>query len=313
MPSNLFDPAAPMDVSRTVAVYETLRHRGPTGEPGGAERRKSLRDILARFDALLLDGYGVLNTGAKAVPGAASLIDDAGQAGLAVLVLTNGASNPSSLTAMNYRGLGLSIDDEQVVSSRDAMLGSMAGEPGPIGVVGGVAQLPEGDRYTALDPTQPDQWLRVASIAFVGSIGWNLQWQDCLSRAMAAEIPVHVANPDVAAPHEGEFSLEPGFWVAKALDEHPGAVVHWYGKPHGPVFDLALERLEAISGRRDWDRDRLAMVGDSLHTDILGANAAGIKSVLVTGHGLFRGGGAEEAMELTGIRPDFIAATVWDT
>ena len=31
------------------------------------------------------------------------------------------------------------------------------------------------------------------------------------------------------------------------------------------------------------------MVGDSLHTDILGGAAAGMTTVLITDHGLFRG------------------------
>jgi ribonucleotide monophosphatase NagD (HAD superfamily) len=52
------------------------------------------------------------------------------------------------------------------------------------------------------------------------------------------------------------------------------------------------------------------MVGDSLHTDILGGNAAGLKTVLVTDHGMFRDGGAEAAMKTSGITPDFIVNTV---
>ena len=308
MQAALFDPAAPMDAARAVAVYETLRGRMPAGGNGGAERHQSLRGILDRFDALLLDGYGVLNIGDDAVPGAAALVEEATDAGIAVVVLSNGASRPSS--AERYRGLGLSVGDGQVVSSRDAMLEGMADTPGPIGVGGGFAQPPGGDdRYMPLDPSRPEEWRGMAAIAFVGSTGWDAGWQDGLLGAMAAGVPVHVANPDVAAPHGGGFSLEPGFWSAAALGELPEAEVHWHGKPHGAVFELALGRLEAGAGG-GLARDRVAMVGDTLHTDILGANAAGLRSVLVTGHGLFRDGGADEAMESTGILPDFVTATV---
>ena len=301
----------PMDAARAVAVYETIRHRKPSGRNGRAERHSSLCDIVEQFDALLLDGYGVLNIGDGAVPGAAALVDRAVDTGIAVVVLSNGASRPSSFSAEKYRGFGLSVGDGQVVSSRDAMLEGMAETPGPIGVGGRFAELPEGDaRYIHLDPSRPEQWREMAAIAFVGATGWDSGWQDCLLGAMAAGVPVHVANPDVAAPHEGGFSLEPGFWTAAALDEHPEAEVHWHGKPHGAVFGLALERLAAEAGRGDLDKSRIAMVGDTLHTDILGGNAAGFRSVLVTGHGLFRDGGADEAMELAGILPDFVTATV---
>ena len=311
MPATLFDPALPMDATRTVDVYETLRDRGPACAPRGMDRHRSVLDILDRFDALLLDGFGVLNVGSGAVPGAGGLLDRAAETGVAVLVLTNGASKPAAFAGGRYRDLGFRIDDAQVVSSRDAALHGMAGTPGPIGVVGGLVQMPEDrDRFVLLDTASPERWRGMGGIAFLGSIGWTTDWQDCLDGAMAAGVPVHVANPDVAAPSEDGFTMEPGFWMASALRDHPGAEVRWYGKPHGPVFDLAMARLEALTGRDGWERGRVAMVGDTLHTDILGANAAGMRSVLVTGHGLFRGGGAEEAIERTGIQPDYIVATV---
>ena len=52
------------------------------------------------------------------------------------------------------------------------------------------------------------------------------------------------------------------------------------------------------------------MVGDSLHTDILGARAAGLQAVLLTGYGLFCNGGAHDMIEACGIAPDWIAATL---
>jgi ribonucleotide monophosphatase NagD (HAD superfamily) len=50
------------------------------------------------------------------------------------------------------------------------------------------------------------------------------------------------------------------------------------------------------------------MVGDSLHTDILGASAAGLQSVLLTDYGLFRDGGAPAMIRRCGIIPDWIVA-----
>ena len=51
------------------------------------------------------------------------------------------------------------------------------------------------------------------------------------------------------------------------------------------------------------------MVGDSLHTDILGAQTAGIASALISGHGFFDGHDIVEAIERAGIRPDYIVKT----
>jgi ribonucleotide monophosphatase NagD (HAD superfamily) len=48
------------------------------------------------------------------------------------------------------------------------------------------------------------------------------------------------------------------------------------------------------------------MVGDTLHTDILGANNIGIKSILMTKYGLFRNQNVAKMIKKTGIIPDFI-------
>jgi ribonucleotide monophosphatase NagD (HAD superfamily) len=51
------------------------------------------------------------------------------------------------------------------------------------------------------------------------------------------------------------------------------------------------------------------MVGDSLHTDVLGGRAAGMGSVLVAEHGLFAGRDVSAYIAASGIRPDAIVTT----
>ena len=48
------------------------------------------------------------------------------------------------------------------------------------------------------------------------------------------------------------------------------------------------------------------MVGDSLHTDILGAQVAGVASALITGHGVLRDRDWRAAVAASGIRPDLV-------
>ena len=51
--------------------------------------------------------------------------------------------------------------------------------------------------------------------------------------------------------------------------------MRWFGKPYAEHFEACLREL-GIS-----DKSRVAMVGDALETDVLGAMNAGISSVLV--------------------------------
>ena len=81
-----------------------------------------------------------------------------------------------------------------------------------------------------------------------------------------------------------------------------GAELHWFGKPFGDAFAEGIARTGLAP-------DRLAMVGDTLHTDVLGGAAAGCRTVLVTDHGLFAGRDARGYIRASGLVPDFIVPT----
>ena len=315
---------SPIDLQSTLAIYETQRQYLPNAGRGLGHHAPSLRSILAQFDVLFLDGYGVLNVGDAAIPAAAEMLAMAKSQGVEVFVLTNGASKDTAVTAEKYRALGLDIPRQRIISSRDAMIEALTINDDGItclGVADGFSDAPDvvGIEIITLDANKERLnkerlWEKADAIGIFGSTQWSLDWQVCLEAAIAAGKKIYVANPDVAAPHPNTFSREPGFWVARACRymtaEKIAAQIRWFGKPHAPVFALALERLQNVTGRDDWDRARIAMVGDTLHTDILGGSAAGLKTILITGHGLFRNGGMTEAITTSGIMPDFIVTKV---
>ena len=79
--------------------------------------------------------------------------------------------------------------------------------------------------------------------------------------------PVLVGNPDITAPHPDEFTAEPAYWMARAMQQIPfgqsglASRIRW--PLHWPIN-------VCVSAGRQLDKSRIAMVGDSLHTDILG-------------------------------------------
>ena len=317
-----YDLSTPMNLAKIVGVYEDLRALLPAFEEfcrPNSVYADTLSDLLDHFDAVLLDGFGVLNIGVHAILGADRMLASARQKNVTPIVLTNSASKTSQTAGMKYKHLGLDIQPDDVISSRAALLDHLTRRGQALsrfGVIDSFTDLPIGlkPEMLALSPDQPDDWLACDSIGFFGTVNWSGEWQTALMKAMAAEISIMVANPDVAAPHQPEFSREPAFWVAKAIHDLgiplADAKVDWFGKPHSSVFDLALARLEHHLGHTGLDRKRIAMVGDTLHTDILGGHAAGLSTVLVTGHGLFRDGGAEDTIASVGITPDYIVKTV---
>ena len=89
------------------------------------------------------------------------------------------------------------------------------------------------------------------------------------------------------------------------MDEVGDIEIGFYGKPFANAFDAVLARLGADAP----PRERIAMVGDTLHTDILGGAAAGWGTILITDHGIFRGLDVDPFIEQSGLVPDVIART----
>ena len=70
------------------------------------------------------------------------------------------------------------------------------------------------------------------------------------------------------------------------------------------IFEEAKRRFGAVSP------ERVLMIGDTLHTDILGGAAAGYKTALITDHGMFKGEDVAGYIEKSGIAPDYIIPSI---
>ena len=108
-----------------------------------------------------------------------------------------------------------------------------------------------------------------------------------------------MGNPDIVAPRESGFTIEPGHFAHRCADL-TGIDPSFFGKPFANIYDIAFARLGAV------DKGRVVMVGDSLHTDVLGARVAGVGAALVTGWGFWGGADPGPAIRLSGLAPDFL-------
>jgi HAD superfamily hydrolase (TIGR01450 family) len=294
-----------MSTETAFEAYESVRHRLPVVRPSAAgfQRVATLADIADGFDVFLLDAFGVLNIGEAAIPGTPERIANLKAAGKRVLVVSNAAGFPHAALMEKYSRLGYDFAPEDVITSRVTLLAGLNGRKNlHWGLMAtrstGLRDL-EDLTLTYLEEG-PATYDAVEGFLLVGSAAWTEERQALLENALKKHPrPVLVGNPDIVAPRETGFSVEPGHF-AHRLADRTGISPEFYGKPFPDIFDIAFKRLGNV------DRSRVLMVGDSLHTDILGARTVGIASALVAEYGFFAGQDAEKAVLATGIVPDFI-------
>jgi len=287
------------------AAYQSVRPALPQTRFGNlAAHEDDLGALEDRFDVFLLDAFGVLNIGETAIAGAQERVAALQAAGKRVMVVTNAAGYPKRLLMQRYARLGFTFAPEDVVSSRDTLLAALTKkQPRHWGVMAstrfGAEELEELNlSFLEKDPRVYDE---VEGFLFFGSSDWGEEKQDLLEASLRrAPRPLLVGNPDLVAPRETGLSREPGHY-AHRLAEIPGVTPVFFGKPFANVYELAFARLP-----QDIRRSRVLMVGDTLHTDILGGRVAGVKTALVTQYGSLRGVEVAKAISQSGIVPDFI-------
>ncbi len=271
------------DVFSIFNRYEAVRHRLP--DAGFAEATTeigSLLDIAGQVDAFVFDAFGVLNVGETAIPGAAERLDELRSAGHQIRILSNAASYNHEGATDKFRKLGMRISGDEIVTSRDAALAGLDARlwgciAAPSDTLG---DIPASTCRLGNNPAEYD---RVDGFLFLSTEAWRPEHQEVLRLSLLTRPrPLVIANADLVAPRDFGFSLEPGYYGHLLADECHGDI-RFFGKPFPEVYKMIEASLPGVP------EHRIAMCGDTLHTDILGAAARGWRTVLVTGDGLFAG------------------------
>ena len=288
------------------ARYEAVRPRLPEARFASVSvHLPTLSEVADAYDGFLLDAFGVLNVGETAITGAVDRMAELRRRGKRLCVLTNAASYTRRGVLAKYHRLGFDFTADEVVSSRDVAVARLSViAPGAHWACIAAAEDTFEDIPARLTDAlaHPEAFDSADAILFLSSVRWTDALQDRLLSALARNPrPVVVANPDLVAPREADLSQEPGLFTHHILDRL-GVPVHWFGKPFSDAFDDALAWIDLAA-------DRVAMVGDTLHTDVLGGAAAGCGTVLITDHGLFRGHDVRPFIARSGITPDVIIRT----
>lgn len=293
-----------MDMQEAFGVYESVRQRLPdVSRDAKCQRLPNLDAIAEDIDTFLLDAFGVLNIGESAIEGVPERVAGLQKAGKRVLIVSNAAGFPHANLMEKYARLGYQFEPQDVITSRKALLHGIKSEPSRRWGLMATESLGRAD-IEELDVVylaeQAQDYDDVDAFLMLGSAAWTPERQALLEASLSKKPrPVYVGNPDIVAPREDGFSTEPGHY-AHQLAQAVGVEPVFFGKPFGNIFDLAFAQLGSF------DPKRTVMVGDSLHTDILGGQAAGLRTALIAGYGFFAGHDVDGPIQTSGIQPDYI-------
>src|SRR5258705_2787730 len=273
---------------------------------------ENFRSLAENYKIIFFDAYGVIKNYKGLIPGIEKTFEWLKDQDKAYYVITNDASRSPDLLAEAYHKSGLhAITADRIISS-----GMLAKEFLDLKVKKGlVAYLATEDsahyiEHPALD-TLPLQHMNqdnindITALVLLDDEGFD--WMEGLNKAVnllrQRPIPAIIANPDGAYPMSTrDVGIAIG-GLAYMIEKITGKKFKPFGKPDSQMFMFAWEYI--IQQYPGITKKDILMVGDTLHTDILGGNKFGLDTALVlTGNLLPED--YESRIFSTGIIPTFI-------
>ena len=244
---------------------------------------RGLSDIASRYDGFVLDIWGVVHDGGAAFPDVIECLEHLSALRRPVVFLSNAPRRARRVEEqLEAKGVPPHLH-RGIMSSGEATRIALETRRNP-------ALTELGSRYFLLGSDMDDDLLdgldyrRTASVKdadFLLAIGIDdarpsiSDHEDALAAAVRRGLPMLCANPDLVVVRLGVREPCAGALAARYLEL--GGTVQYFGKPYPGVYAPTLEKLGLENAAR------VLAIGDGIETDIRGARAVGLGTLLVTG------------------------------
>lgn len=236
---------------------------------------ENLSEVEERFDAIVLDQWGVLHDGTTPYPGAIAAL---GALRTRLAVLSNSgkraAPNGARIAEMGFPEQLFEV----VMTSGEALWQDIAtGRVAHRNLCAITRGAGDAEAWCAgLDVILTQDAAAADAILLMGLPDDDPTAAEAIMAiARANAIPVLCTNPDRASPRAGGATVVSPGALGHSYAQAGGAV-QFYGKPHRPVFNAVATALNVAP-------ERLLMVGDSLEHDIAGGHNAGWSTAFIRG------------------------------
>ena len=241
-----------------------------------------LGDLAQRYDAFLVDQWGVLHDGHKPYPGVLECLERLARAGKPVIIISNSGKRAAcNEDRLDKLGLPRSSYAHLVTSGEIAWQMLADGS----GVFRELMATP----CLMLTSDRPEEFAKGLSVTFVDRVeeaGFILLagiddgrppafYEAMVEAGVARRLPLICVNPDHTRITSN--GLQPGTGAIAQTYEAKGGEVHFIGKPYPGIYRHCLTLVPDVPVAR------VLAVGDSMHHDVVGGVQAGLDTLLTMG------------------------------
>jgi len=247
---------------------------------------------------ILCDLEGTLYSGDAPLPGATLLVPALRARAIPFCFVTNTTSRPRRALVAHLATMGIAVSPDEIVSAPvagAALLRARGHEVVAPFLADAVLEDLEG---LVLQGGTATPGTRAPDAILVGDLGerWDYALLQEAFEYLRSGAELVTCSRDRVYRRQDRLVLDAGPFVA-ALEYASGATAQLAGKPSPAMYDAAVARLRLPAG----ERPRVLMIGDDMHSDIAGAQQAGLMAWAVE-TGKFSAPDATRA----GIAPDRI-------
>ena len=232
--------------------------------------------LAPRYHAVLSDVWGVVHNGERATPHACEALIKFRQQGGRVVLITN-APRPSSSVMKQLEFFRVPRETyDGIVSSGDVTRDVIRSRPGQ--TVCHIGPPRDKPIFEGLDvtfaPLERADYV-ICSGLEDDDVETAQDYRSRLEQMLERNLFMVCGNPDVVVERGDRLVYCAG--AIADLYKQMGGEVLYAGKPYRPIYDAALAKLQPAPSR-----ERILAIGDSLRTDLAGANAAGLDFLFLT-------------------------------
>lgn len=263
------------------------------GKSGGINRDEE--GLLKDIECFALDMDGTVYLGEKWIDGAREFLDEIERLGKKYVFLTNNSSKSPEVYVEKLGRMGLKAKKDRIVTSGQAAISYLkkhcSGKR--VFLLGNDLLKKEFEEEgIVLDDERPE----VVATAFDTTLNYEKMCKVC--DFVRKGLPYIATHPDYNCPTENGFIPDAGAihaFIHASTGRYPDRII---GKPKGDIVDYLIERIGV-------EREKVAMVGDRLYTDIAAGKNHGLKGVLV-----LSGEASMEDAAKSEVKPDLIFSSV---